>query len=1059
MPPKGGTKSSSTAAATPQPAARVFTIPPGEPFLPALARAVLTGQLPKPGGQPPDPLDLPEITLLLPTRRAARALQEAFREASGKSAVLLPKIRPIATADEDLMLLSGLVDAAETPAAIPPAISELERRLVLTQLVLKWAQTIAVYDDDPLAPPPYVGAGMNTPAQAASLAKELGRFIDMVETEGAELSKLHELVPDTFSEHWQKTLRFLEIIVDWWPEYLRERGLLSPMERRNRLIRAEAQRLIANPPSGPVIVAGVTGSIPATAELMQVVLSLENGAIVLPGLDQMLDDAGWAAVHAHPEHPQHGLAKLLSRLNVPREAVRPLPNLATHKAKSARARLISEALRPASTTDAWSAFVAKADRDTIRSALDGVSLIEAPTAQDEAEVIALILREALETPDRTAALITPDRTLARRVAHRLEHWHILVDDSAGKPLRKTPPGALLDLVVEAFARDFEPAAVMALLKHPLTQLGLPAGDARKAARALELIAFRTDYLGRGLDGIELAIERASAQIAARMRRHQAITRLRDADWNAARDLLNRLKSAYQPLLDLAARPGDQPLADFVRAHVEVAEELARLSEEDAAPRSPLWQGDAGEAAAALFTGLLDPTLSAPAVSARDYPDFYRSLASDVNVRQAHPTHPRLFIWGPFEARLQCPDVVVIGGLNEGTWPETSDTGPWVNRPMRTQIGLPQPEEHIGYAAHDFSQLLGVPTVYLTRAEKVDGAPTVPSRWLLRIKALLDGLGLRDALAPDRPWLGWARAKELTEPVPRIAAPSPCPAVELRPRRLSVSDIERWITNPYAIFARHILRLEPLPLLGAEPGAALRGAIVHEALRRFAKDHPEQVPENAAAALLALADQILTEYTGNPRIAAFWVPRLERFARWFASTEPGRREGVARVLAEVSGSYVLSGPAGPFTLTARADRVDVCPDGLVITDYKTGSKNSIERLAKRAREGLAPQLPLEALIAANGGFAGVQDTRIAKLRYISASGGEPPGSEVTIDQEVEAIIEATRKGLERLIATFDNPSTPYRAVRRPSYDYRYDDYKHLARVSEWIGAEAEGGGDE
>jgi ATP-dependent helicase/nuclease subunit B len=341
---------------------------------------------------------------------------------------------------------------------------------------------------------------------------------------------------------------------------------------------------------------------------------------------------------------------------------------------------------------------------------------------------------------------------------------------------------------------------------------------------------------------------------------------------------------------------------------------------------------------------------------------------------------------------------------------------------------------------------------------VDGAPTVPSRWLLRIKALLDGLGLRDALAPDRPWLGWARAKELTEPVPRISAPSPCPAIALRPRRLSVSDIERWITNPYAIFARHILRLEPLPLLGAEPSAALRGAIVHEALRRFAKDHPEQVPEDVAT-LLALADQILTEYTGNPRIAAFWVPRLERFAHWFASTEPGRRAGVARVLAEVSGSYVLSGPAGPFTLTARADRVDICPDGIVITDYKTGSKNSIERLAKRAREGLAPQLPLEALIAVNGGFAGVQATRISKLRYISASGGEPPGSEVAIDQNIEAIIEATRNGLERLIARFDNPSTPYRAVRRPAYDYRYDDYKHLARVSEWIGAEAEGGGDE
>ena len=1057
MPPEGDAKTG-VMARVESTAARLYTVPPGSPFLPALAKAVLSGNLPRPGEAPPDPLDLPEMTILLPTRRAARALQEAFRTASGQRAILLPKIRPIAAIEEDLTLLSGLAatpEATPADADIPPAISDIERRLVLTELVLKWAD--AMRAGDPLAP--YGAAGASTPAQAASLAKELGRLLDMVETEGASLDRLPELVPDEYSEHWQKTLEFLRIVLDWWPKHLAERRLTSPMDRRNRLIRAEAERLASGRPAAPVIIAGVTGSIPATAELMQVVLGLENGAIVLPALDQSLDEAGWAHVGEHPEHPQFGLANLLSRLGMPRSAVEPLPGTEPDQAASLRAIVVSEALRPATTTHLWSQFVASVDPSAAREALDGVALIEAPTSQDEAEAIALILREALEEPGRTAALVSPDRLLSRRVANRLESWGVFVDDSAGRPFRKTVPGAFLDLVIEAVSRDFEPAAVMALLKHPLTLLGLTARDVRRAARALELIAFRTEYFGRGLDGIEAAVEKAALQVAAGARRQRALIRLEDGDWDAVRDLIVRLRQAFQPLTDACARPGNQPLADFVRAHVAAAEALAQLPDSSGEARSPLWQGEAGEAASVFLASLLAPALIAPSISGADYPDFYRSLVADENVRASLPTHPRLFIWGLLEARLQCPDVVVIGGLNEGTWPRTPEAGPWLNRPMRRELRLPQPEARVGDQALDFTQLLSAPTVYLTRAEKVDGAPTVPSRWLLRLKALLEGMGAGDALRPDRPWLGWARARDAAEPEPRIRPPAPCPAIVLRPRRLSVSDIERWIANPYALFAKHILGLEALPRLGAEPGAALRGAILHETLGRFAASHPTNLPADPAAALMDIAREILTEYTGNPRVAAFWVPRLERFALWFAETEPARREGVLRVLAEVSGSHVLSGPAGPFTLTARADRIDVFGSELVITDYKTGSQSQIRKLASRARDGLAPQLPLEAVIALNGGFADVETAPIAGLRYISASGGEPAGAEASIDGDLTAMANEARAGLERLVTAFDSPSTPYRAVRRPAYDYRYDDYKHLARVSEWLGAEVDGGGDD
>ncbi len=438
---------------------------------------------------------------------------------------------------------------------------------------------------------------------------------------------------------------------------------------------------------------------------------------------------------------------------------------------------------------------------------------------------------------------------------------------------------------------------------------------------------------------------------------------------------------------------------------------------------------------------------APAMAAADYPEFYRGIVAEETIPLRGPAHPRIAIWEPYELRLQQPDVVILGSLNEGTWPRTAEPGPWLNRPMQAALGLPAPEERIGDAAHIFTSLLGVERVYLTRAAKIDGVPTVPSRWLLRLQALLGGVGA--AAADGKPWLGWAHARNaLDRKAEPVRAPEPRPPLALRPRKLSVTAVEKWIANPYAIFAERILRLEPLPELGRQPDAALRGQIVHDALGRFAERFPQQLPADTAAELVALAERGLTLLTGSPRVAAFWAPRFARFATWFAETEPARRTDVARSLAEVEGSLVLDGGAKPFTLTARADRIDVGKAGLVITDYKTGG--NIKELARRAKEGEAPQLPLEAAIALAGGFTGLPaGAAVTGLRYISGSGGEPPGLECPVGNgDVATLARNAREGFARLIAAFDRESTPYRAVRRARFQYRWDAYAHLARVAEW-----------
>ena len=584
---------------------RLFTVPVGRPFLVAVAEAIIAGHLPVHGGSAPALLDLPDFTVLTPTPRAARSLRKAFLTAGGGRAMLLPRIRPISEADEDLSLVTALADSTAVGASLAdttPPIGQTERLLILTRLVLAWSERMGEAAADPTGSLAWGPATAASPAHAVHLARELARLMDMVETEHKDLASLASVVPDTYSEHWQKTLRFLDIVTASWPHVLAEMGLASPADARNRRILAETLRITEHPPSGPVIIAGVTGSVPATLELMRAVAALPNGAIVLPALDTALDEASWGEVGVHAEHPQFGLARLLGALGAVRSDVAPLAGRQPAPHLVRRNAVISEAMRPAATTGRWHDYGGGADRAEVVQALAGVSLIEAAGADDEAEVVALILREAAETPGRTAALVSPDRLLARRVAVRLQAWGIRVDDSAGRPLPKTVPGAFLDLVVEAAAQRFAPAPLMALLKHPLTRLGLGPFAVRRAARALEIAAFRAPYIGRDLRGVRAALARAVAARLGGEMSPKAVQRLWDEDLAAAEDLVDRLEDAYSQLVALLDARSVHPLAVLAAAHLAAAEAVARLPLEadGSEPTSELWKGDAGDMAAGVM---------------------------------------------------------------------------------------------------------------------------------------------------------------------------------------------------------------------------------------------------------------------------------------------------------------------------------------------------------------------------------------------------------------------------------------------------------------------------
>jgi double-strand break repair protein AddB len=1024
---------------------RLYTIPPSAPFLSILARAILSGDLPVPGGAKPDPLALPLTTIYLPTRRAARALREAFLAEAGSEALLLPRIRALGDPDEEAAIIIGAGDGAEEDGAIgAPAIGALPRRLALMRLVLALGHRL---QKEAAAEKSVEGPAILsvTPGQASYLAADLARLMDDVEREEVDLSRLTKIVPEDFAAHWQVTIDFLKIVTESWPDHLEENGLVSPMTRRNMLMALETKRLAQGSPY-PIIAAGSTGTVPATARLLKTIATLPNGAVVLPGLDLSLDDESWACLSDHPEHPQAGMAELLRKLGVERKDVAYVLGSEPNASARARLHLVSEALRPAESTEFWQRFL-EADglvpegRASFANALAGIRMIVAPTAHDEAEAIALILKSCIETPDKTAALVTPDRLLARRVAARLKRYDLTIDDSAGIPVARTVPGAFLDLVLGAIETNFAPPELMALLKHPLARLGRSPAGIRAAARALERGAFRDIYVGQGLDGARDALK------AARDEGKHPRPPISEHEQAAALKLVADLKTAFDPLTTLFKDRASREAAQFAKAHAEAAEALAR---NERGSSSELWQGDAREALSVLLAELMDAGRS-PTIGAADYAPFYRSLIAGEVVRPRFPLHPRLAIWGPLEARLQQPDVVILGSLNEGVWPRPQEAGPWLSRPMRETLGLSPQERRIGLAAHDFAQALGAGTVYLTRALKVDGVPTVPSRWLQRLEALVRASALENKIKPEQPWVEWARERDHAPGFAPALPPRPCPPVGARPRKLSVTRIEKWIANPYEIFARNILKLEPLKPLGTEPDQALRGQIVHRAVHDFAKAYPDNLPANIYGELVVMADQAFKELGGSPRAEAFWRPAFQQFARWFAATEPARRTFAVSTHTEVEGALEL--PSG-FQLTARADRIDIGKDGsVVIYDYKTGGVP----IPKHVETLFAPQLPLEAAIAEQGGFGELGKRSVQAIRYIKASGRDHGGEESPAGMSAPAnLASKALKDLIALVERYDRPDMPYEVKRRSVFRrlYDYDDYAHLARVDEWLTQEAE-----
>lgn len=994
----------------------VVNIAAGQSFADAFAR----GMLEQAGD---DPLKLSETLILLPSRRACRNLREAFLRLSGGNALLLPQMHPVGDVDaDDVAMLLAAEESAGAALNIAPAVAPLERQLLLAQAILR-AKMAQSFD------------------QAVALAEGLGRFLDEVQTENLSFSGLENLVPDEFAEHWQKTLQFLKILTEVWPDILKSRGVLDVAERRNLLIEAQIAAWKKHPPAHPVIAAGSTATMPAVRELLALVARLPQGLVVLPGLDRHMDEESWDVLGE--DHPQYNLKLLLSHLGLLRTSVGDWQVKRNPAVNEGRVKLLSEAMRPAETTEKWRELRAG---DIPPQALENFTRIDCGGPQEEADVVALIMRHALETPGKTAALITPDRRLARRVSLSLRRWGIMIDDSGGQPLTELPIGTWLMLAAEMAEEQLAPVTLLSFLKHPIMALNLPAADLREMVQQLDELVLRGPRPTAGFSGLRDKVLALPEEKTARAKL---------LAW------LDSVEAQMRPYVELMAQRGNVPFRTLLEKHIRIAETLAATQEMNGAQR--LWAEKYAGDASAFLNQLWASSRDVPDISPSDYVSLMKSLMKAVTVRPPFGSHPRLSVLGQIEARLYSADMVILGGLNEGTWPALPAHDPWMSRPMRKKFGLPSPERNISISAHDFVQAVTAPEVIVTRATKVDGTPTVPARWLLRLETVLQAAGLEIQPRRAENYRQWMKDvdKPAGDPAP-VKRPEPRPPVSARPRKLSVTRIETLMRDPYQIYAQYVLNLRKFEDIDADPGGAERGTFIHAALEKFIKSFPDKLPDDAPAQLLEFGRAALRDMRIPQEVEAFWWPRFERVADEFVRQERDWRSDARPFESEAEGKWQFGTTTEPFTLTGKADRIDKKPDGsYAIIDYKSGF---VPRTGDVA-QGLSPQLPLEALMLKQGAFEKIPSGEVSDLVYwrVTGSGQKPVERKSVIgkDHDINTVVEQAATGLMELIEKFDDPQTPYLSQPRAEAKSRFSDYEHLARVKEWgiTGDEDEGGAAE
>ncbi len=985
-----------------------YTIPASQAFVANLVTGILD--------KFPEPEQLARIELYLPSRRAISSIKEAFSKHQKQGPLLLPKIFAVGEPDEEVAL-----NIAIEGLELDEAINGFERQCLIASQIQHFP----------------IGGRRMAPAPAMKLASSLCMLIDQMQRAGTPLSAIKDVLPDELSIHWQEILKFLTILFDYWPYILAERGQIDPVARQQQLLQAQLNFWSNHPPKTPIILAGSTGSLPMTRAFMKVISQLPMGAVVFPGIELDIEETDWRAIEQDPVHPLHQIALSMVEFELPLSEVSYWHVTEHMQKKSVRSRqiLLRELMRPASRTSQWRRLAVD-QSELSPSGLQGLRVMSVTDSFQEAELIAGLMRQTLETPNKTAMLVTPDRMLARKVQASLIRWNILVDDTAGSPLILSIPARFLLLIIRVVQEDASPHALRALFKHPFSTAGLPRAEFTHLANLFEEQILRGPLPQKKWESWTLL----TAQTP----------KLRDF-WQTC------LLPAFTPLRD-AFKAINPSLYTLTTALMQTAQNLGTLPENSVDSDSDMndiqsdvplhiYSGFAGTVLLELLTDMVRFGRSYP-IAASEFHNTFSVLCQELVVRTPFNQHPRLKILGTIEARMQQADTVILGGLNEGIWPPFTQRDMWINNASRTQLGLPDRHWRIALSAHDFMMAAASPEVMITRSVVTDGAPTQISRWLARLDAVVAAAGLSSYLDKQIPgWLEAVNARKIPDIVKPIARPEPKPAIAQRPCQISATDFDQWITDPYGFYVKKILKIKQKDPIDEPPSVALRGSLIHDIIAEFSKCYSTgKLPKNAEEKLYEIANAHLSKWTNIAYIDLFWRQKFSVILSWFLEEESRRRDKYFKVVAEKEGRIELSIGQRLILVTARADRIELYQgNNYQIIDYKSGNPPS--KLA--VSSGVAVQLLIEAAILSKGGYnLSDKPAQNIELFYWQLKGGVTTPAKIKDVTPDDFDLSIIFDRLFELIKTFENEEHPY--LSEPNFTQRpkFSQVRHLARIKEW-----------
>ncbi len=800
---------------------------------------------------------------------------------------------------------------------------------------------------------------------AFKIALNLQNLFDEIEREEIDLSKLNEIDDSNLSQHRLLTLDFLKNFHVKIKNSLLKKNIFFASASQNFIIQKFVSLLENQGSKAPIVIAGSTGSVSFSAKLIRAI-SQKNYVVLYGATNENFTEEN---------HPQFFLNRLIQFLKIEKKTITQIAEEKFCLSSNTRQNLISLMVLPSAETLKWQEIYKHLDIEkTAQDLTKNFRLIEAKNEIEEAKIIKLILHEALQN-NKTTALITNNDKLASLVKLELTQDNLPFNDARNLSIFNSHLVNFLLLILELIESDFNSHSLLAILKNPLCS----HSKDKEILADFEIKILRQDRANSGLDGIKKKLK----------------------DEEVLREFFNKF------CFELVS--GSHTLASHTASLIKTAENLSKKTWSQLLEQEP--------AQIELFEFFEKLKTQQIALDKKNLLSLFKNLLSQVSYFEKSDAGAPIQILSTIEARLLNYDLVVIASLNEGDFPQIESEN-WLGKKIKKDLGIDRTLKKVGQSAYDFCNYLSNESVVLTRCKSSNGAVLIESPFLLKFKTICQKIGV--SLDCGEKYFALL-AKQNSSESRQIEPANPKPKIEIRPKKISVTEISKLLSSPYDIYAKKILQLEELEKIDFEPSYAEFGSFIHEALEEFVKN-----PKDAN--FFKKAEEIFEKYFLFSEAKLIWWPKFENIFADFVKENERFLNFKNRV--EISAELAVL----DVTIRGKIDRTITNDEGETeIFDYKTGQVPSKIDVLR----GANPQLTIAALMLA--------EEKISALNYWKLSSSSPSEIKKICDNSEEILIltAAAKAGLTKLFEFFTNEENGYLATENSTYG----DYQNLARIEE------------